>query len=221
MAGTLVMAIACLPTLFSRRASMAALRAWTRYLRFGYGLICGIRIEVRGTPPTGPALIAAKHHGLMDIVGPITFLPDACYIMKKELLYIPIFGWWAASCRMVWVNRSAHAAALKKMVADVKDRMRHDRQVVIFPEGTRVKPGEGGAYKPGIAALYRELDLPVVPCATNSGVHWPAKGWMRYPGTVVFEYLDPIPAGLKRGEFMRVLEERIERASDALYEAKL
>jgi 1-acyl-sn-glycerol-3-phosphate acyltransferase len=219
--GTLVMAVICIPTLLSRRASMAALKTWARYLRLGLRLICGVRIEVRGTPPTGPALIGAKHQGMLDIVGPLTFLPDACYIMKKELMYIPIFGWWAASCKMVWIDRSAHSAALKKMLNDVRERMGEARQVVIFPEGTRVAPGKTGEYKPGVAALYRDLDLPVIPCATNSGLHWPAKGWMRYPGTVVFEYLEPIPAGLKRGEFMRLLQERIEPATRALLDEDL
>jgi 1-acyl-sn-glycerol-3-phosphate acyltransferase len=91
-----------------------------------------------------------------------------------------------------------------------------NRQLLIFPEGTRGDPGKAGDYKPGIAALYRDLDLPVHPVATNSGVHWPAHGFLRRPGTIVFEYLEPIPPGLKRGEFMRILEERIETASNQL-----
>ena len=106
-------------------------------------------------------------------------------------------------------------------MTDTHERMKLSRQVVIFPEGTRKKPGAPPAYKPGIAALYRDLGLPCIPCATNSGVHWPAKGFMRYPGVVVFHYLDPIPAGLKRAEFMKILEERIETASQALLDEGL
>ena len=102
------------------------------------------------------------------------------------------------------------------MVREAKALFAKGRQVVIFPEGHRGEPGVAGDYKPGVAALYRELDVPVIPVATNSGVHWPAHGFLRRPGVIVFEYLEPIPPGLKRAEFMRVLEERIETASNAL-----
>ena len=190
-------------------------------MRFGLKLICGITIEVRGRQhlPTGPALIAAKHQGWLDVFAAFTFLPDACFVMKRELLRIPLVGWYCIKVGMVWVDREGHAAALKKLVADVQDRMRHERQAVIFPEGTRTRPGQPGDYKPGIAALYRDLAIPCTPVATNSGVHFPAKGLMKYPGVVVFEFLEPIPAGLKRGEFMKELEGRIETASTALLAA--
>jgi 1-acyl-sn-glycerol-3-phosphate acyltransferase len=102
------------------------------------------------------------------------------------------------------------------MVADAKDRFADERQLVIFPEGHRGEPGQPGDYKPGIAALYRELEVPVHPMATNAGVHWPAHGLLRRPGTIVYEYLEPIPPGLKRAEFMRILQDRIETASTAL-----
>ena len=190
---------------------------WGRFVCFGLRWICGVKIEVRGTAPIGAALIAAKHQSMLDICGPFTLLPDTCFVMKKELLRIPLFGLYAMKCRMIWLDRSGHSAALRKLVTDTQDRMQDDRQVVIFPEGTRTPPGQAGHYQPGIAALYRDLGLPCIPCATNSGVHWQGKGgFMRWPGTVVFEYLEPIPAGLKRGEFMKQLEERIEAASNAL-----
>ena len=107
--------------------------------------------------------------------------------------------------------------ALRRLVDDAKDRLRNTRQIMIFPEGTRTTPGDEASYKPGIAALYRELDMPCIPMATNSGMHWPSKSSIRTPGTIVFEFLPAIPPGLKRGEFMRELEERIETASKALY----
>lgn len=217
--GSTILAFLYLPFLVLPRAFIVwGIRFWGHYVCFGLKWICGVTIEVRGVPPKGPALIAAKHQSMLDICGPFTFLPDSCYVMKKELLIIPLFGWFCMKVGMIVVDRDGGALALKKLVADCRDRMRHDRQVVIFPEGTRTRPGTKGDYKPGIAALYRELDLPCVPCATNSGLHWPAKGLMRYPGKVVFEYLEPIPAGLKRGEFMRELESRIETASMRLYE---
>lgn len=217
--GTTVLAILYLPTLLMPRQAIAAgIRLWGWYLRAGLRLICNIKVEVRGLQyaPKGPALIAAKHQGWLDVFAGFTFLPDACFVMKKELLKIPLIGWYSMKVGMVWVDREAQAAAMRKLLADTQDRMKNDRQVVIFPEGTRTKPGEPGAYKPGIAGLYRDLGLPCTPLATNSGVHFPAKGLMKYPGTVVFEFLEPIPAGLKRGEFMKELEARIETASAAL-----
>ncbi len=177
--------------------------------------ICDIRVEVRGREhmPMGAALIAPKHQCMFDVFAQFSWLPFSCFVMKKELLWIPLFGWYARKADMIIVDRAGHSSALRKMVAEAKLRFAEDRQVVIFPEGTRGDPGQRGDYKPGIAALYRELDVPVHPVATNAGVHWPRKGFIRKPGTIVFEYLEPIPPGLKRAEFMRVLEERIETAS--------
>lgn len=194
------------------------LRLWGATMMFGARWICGIKVEVRGREhvPTGPALIAAKHQSMLDICAQFVVLPDACFVMKKELLIIPLFGWYAMKGRMIWVDREGHSAALKKLVADTKDRMRNDRQVIIFPEGTRTAPGADPEYKPGVAALYRDLGLPCTLVATNSGQCWPGRGLMRYPGTVVYEYLAPVPADLKRGAFMAEMQGRIEAASKAL-----
>jgi 1-acyl-sn-glycerol-3-phosphate acyltransferase len=177
--------------------------------------ICDIRVEVRGRQhmPKGPALIAPKHQCMFDVFAQFAILPTSCFVTKKELMGIPWFGWYARKARMIEVDRSAGATALKTMVREAKQRFAEGRQVVIFPEGTRTAPGAAPDYKPGIAALYREIDVPVHPVATNAGVHWPAHGFIRTPGTIVFEYLEPIPPGLKRAEFMRTLEERIETAS--------
>ncbi len=197
-----------------RRWTLRALDVWARGV-IALLPICGIRVEIRGREhiPTGPALVAPKHQCMFDVFAQFTWLPDACFVLKKELMWIPFFGWYAQKARMIVVDREAHAAALKKLVKDSRDRLTEDRQLVIFPEGTRGDPGVKGDYKPGVAALYRDLDLPVHPVATNSGVHWPRHGFLRKPGVIVFEYLEPIPPGLKRAEFMRLLEERIEPAS--------
>ena len=180
--------------------------------------VCGVRVEVRGREhiPTGAALVAPKHQCMLDVFAQFRWLPRSVFVMKRELGWIPWFGWYAAKAGAIPIDRAGHANALRKMVKAAKARFETGRQVVIFPEGTRGPPGVPGDYKPGIAALYRELDVPVHPVATNSGVHWPAHGFMRFPGTIVFEYLEPIPPGLKRGEFMRILEERIETASAKL-----
>jgi 1-acyl-sn-glycerol-3-phosphate acyltransferase len=199
-------------------------RRWVMYglTVYGHGicillaLICDIRVEVRGREhmPTGPALLACKHQCMFDIFGQFKWLPNSCFVMKKELRTVPYLGWYALKAGMIVVDREGHASALKKMVRDAVARVKEEgRQVVIFPEGTRGEPGQKVDYKPGIAAMYRSLDMAVVPVATNSGVHWPAHGFLRKPGVIVFEYLEPIPPGLKRDEFMRTLEERIETAS--------
>ena len=204
--------------LFGSAASMAVIKAWARFVLFGLRVLCGLRVEVRGLEhrPEGPALIAGKHQGMLDVIAPFTFLDNPCFVMKKELMVLPFFGWFAARTRMIAVDRSAHAAALKGMVRQARERRDQGRQVLIFPEGTRTAPGAAPDYKPGIAALYRDLDTPCVPMATNAGLHWPAHGFRRTPGTVVYEFLPPIPPGLKRAEFMARLETELEAASTAL-----
>ena len=219
--GSTLLAILYIPTLILPRAAIrAGIQFWGVYVSLGLRLICGIRIERRGLEhrPQGAALVAAKHQSMLDVTGTFADFPDCCFIMKRELLKIPLFGWYCLKDGMVPLNRAGGASALKGMVADVNERFKDARQVVIFPEGTRIKPGKAGDYKPGIAALYRELDMPCHLVATNSGVHWESGGLMRRPGVVVFEFLPPIPAGLKRAEFMKLLQERIETASLRLLE---
>jgi len=193
-------------------------RPWSRVVMWLLRVICGIRVEFRGQQymPAKHALIAPKHQCMFDVFAQFSVLPDSCFVTKQELMWIPFFGWYAYKARMISVDRSGQAAALRKMVADAKDRFADERQLVIFPEGHRGEPGVAGDYKPGIAALYRELDVAVHPIATNAGVHWPAHGILRRPGVIVYEYLEPIPPGLKRAEFMRILQDRIETASMAL-----
>ena len=204
--------------LLPRQAMMAGMRFWAGLMLFGLRWLTGVRIEVRGLEhrPTGAALIAAKHMGMLDTIAPFVFLPDVCFVLKKELLAIPFYGWHAQKARMIAVDREAHARALKDLVAAARDRLRETRQIIIYPEGTRKAPGDPPDYKPGVAGLYRDLGLPCTPMATNSGAHWPAHGFLRRPGVVVFEFLPPIPAGLKRADFMRELQDRIETASAAL-----
>ncbi len=198
--------------------AMKVIRGWARFVLFGLRWIAGVRVEFRGLEhrPTGPALIACKHQGMLDIIIPFVALKDPCIIMKKELTILPFFGWFAIKTKMISVDRSAHSKALKEMVKQSRARAAEGRQIFIFPEGTRAEPGAPPDYKPGVMALYRDLDCPCWPVATNAGQVWPAHGFRRYPGVAVYEFLPPIEAGLKRGEFMPLLESRIEAASNAL-----
>ena len=215
---TAAIAIVCTPLLLGpARWTLAMFRFWGRGV-VGLLPLCGIRVEVRGHEhiPSGAAIVAPKHQCMLDVFAQFTWLPGSVFVMKKELNWIPWFGWYAAKVGTIDIDRGAGASALKQMVREAMALFARGRQVVIFPEGHRGQPGVAGDYKPGVAALYRELDVPVHPVATNSGVHWPAHGFMRKPGVIVYEYLEPIPPGLKRAEFMRVLQERIETASNRL-----
>ena len=214
-----IMAIGMLPLLvLPRRFVVAGFKIWSAGIAVLLEVICAVKLEVRGREhiPQGPGLIAGKHQCMLDTMALWQFIPDTAYVTKKELLMIPVYNFYVLKSGMVIVDREGHAAALKKLVRDCKARLAQNRQVLIFPEGTRSAPGAPPDYKPGVAALYRELAISCTPMATNSGLHWPAHGFLRRPGTIVYEFLEPIPAGLKRGEFMRELQARIETASDAL-----
>lgn len=207
--------------LMPHRQAMGVIKLWARFVLFGLRWIAGVKVEFRGLEhrPAGPALVAPKHQGMLDVVAPFAILDDPCFVLKKELMPLPFFGWFAWKTRMIPIDRAAHAKALKDMVRHARARIADGRQIVIFPEGTRTEPGAEADYKPGVAAIYRDLEVACWPVATNSGVHWPAHGFRRYPGTVVFEFLEPIPAGLKRAEFMSRLEASVEGASKALLTA--
>ena len=206
---------------FPRQAMNVAVRFWARLMVFGLEHLGGVRLETRGLEnlPRGRALVASKHQSLFDFIGPFVFLPDAAFVLKQELLAIPIFGWHARKQRMIPVHREGHAKALKDLVRAAREQLKEPRQIIIFPEGTRQKPGAAPDYKSGVAALYRELGLPCTPMATNSGVHLNAQGAVRRTGVIVYEVLPPIPPGLKRNEFMAALEASIETASNALLDA--
>jgi 1-acyl-sn-glycerol-3-phosphate acyltransferase len=218
---TLLAAVVFLPVLLGpRRWAQWSLRFWGRVATALLRVICGVRVEVRGREhiPAGAALVASKHQCMFDIFGTLPILPDGAYVLRQELMRIPIFSWWAWKCQMIVIDRDGGSKTLRKLLADSRAQLEVDggRQIFIFPEGHRGAPGVAGDYQPGVAFLYRELELPCTPIALNSGVHWPAHGLLRKPGTIVFQFLPPIPAGLKRNDFMRVLEARLESASNAL-----
>ena len=185
---------------------------WTRGVIVLLRWICDIRVEFRGLEhlPSGAVLIAAKHQCMFDTMGPLIVLKDASYVMKLELTRIPFYGWFSAKTKMIVVDRGGQATALRGLLTDGKARAADGRPIVIFPEGSRTAPGERRDYQPGVAGLYRALKLPCVPMATNSGVHWPAHGLMRKPGTIVFQFLPAIPPGLSREAFMDDLQRRVE-----------
>ncbi len=214
----LVLGVASLPLLLaSRRAALAPIRLWARWTLAGLRPLAGLRMEVRGSrPQPGPALVAAKHQGMMDMLAALVLFPDPCIVLKKELMWIPIFGVFSAKSGMIVIDRASGPAAVREMTRAARLAMEQGRQLVIFPEGTRRQPLAPPAYKPGLASLYRELGLACTPLATNSGCFWPASGLGKKPGVAVFEFLAPIAPGLKRVAFMNEVETRIETASARL-----
>lgn len=208
-----------LPSLLvGREAVMRVVRLWVRLQLWGLRVFAGVRVEFRGLEhrPKGAGLIAAKHQGQLDTIAPFAVLPDPCFVLKRELMRLPVFGWYAHATRMIPVNRGGGSQAVRELSTAAAERLEEAREILIFPEGTRRAPGAEPRYKHGVAALYRDLDFPCTPMATNSGLCWPAGSFPFYPGVAVFEFLPPIPPGLTRAAFMRELEARIEAASDRL-----
>lgn len=216
---SLVIGLAMLPLLLApRRWMIAAMRLWCRVMLALLQLTCNLRVEFRGLEhlPPGPVLVGAKHQCMFDTMAPMTVFTDPCYVMKKELMAIPFYGWFSRKAGMIVVDRDGEAKALRGLLADGKAAIKNRRQVVIFPEGHRMAPGTTGPYQPGVAGLYRTLGAGCVPMATNSGMFWPAHGIVRRPGVIVYEFLEAIPPGLSRPAFMAALEDRIETASRRL-----
>ncbi|OIQ35068.1 MAG: 1-acyl-sn-glycerol-3-phosphate acyltransferase [Roseobacter sp. MedPE-SWchi] len=202
--------------IFSKRGARACCKSYSRWVFWTARLMVGIRCEVRGTPPSGEVLIAAKHQSFLDIMMIFTALPTAKFIMKKEILRTPVIGQYAKLLDCVAVDRGKRGAAIEKMVMDVQEGHQEAGQLIIYSQGTRVAPGVKADYKVGTGVLYEQLAQSCVPVATNVGVLWPRTGIMRKPGVAVVEFLDQIDAGLERKEFMELLEARVEAKSNAL-----
>ena len=202
--------------LINRDGAVAACHAFCAWVRFSLRLICGLRTEVRGEVPQGEVLIAPKHQSFLDIILIYGALPRAKFIMKAELRFAPILGWYALRIGCVPVNRGKRGAAITQMMTDVKSGLARPGQLIIYPQGTRVAPGESRPYKIGTAALYSQLGQPCVPIGTNVGLFWPKRGILRHRGLGVVEFLPAIPPGLPHGEFMALLEARVEACSNKL-----
>lgn len=202
--------------IFSKRGARACCKTYSRWVFWTARWMVGIRCEVRGTPPEGEVLIAAKHQSFLDIMMIFTALPTAKFIMKKEILRTPVVGQYAKLLDCVAVDRGKRGAAITKMVEEVEAGRQERGQLIIYSQGTRVAPGVKAEYKVGTGVLYEQLNQTCVPVATNVGVLWPRTGIWRKPGVAVVEFLDPIEPGLERKAFMEQLETRVEAASNKL-----
>jgi 1-acyl-sn-glycerol-3-phosphate acyltransferase len=181
-------------------------------------VVCGTKVEWRGIEklPKTACILACKHQSAWETFALYAAIDDPTYILKRELMWLPLFGWYMRKEGLIPVDRSAGMAALARMTARAREALAAGRQIVIFPEGTRRLPGAEPSYKPGILYLYAKASVPCVPMALNSGLYWPRRSLLRLPGTIVVEILDPIAPGLDKDTFSQRLEDAIEGASAGL-----
>ncbi len=218
--GILICLIVALPCfVLPRRAICRVIATWARVNMMMMRVVVGTRVEFRGREhlPEGGLLVASKHQSFWETFALLPLFSDGVYVLKKELTRIPFFGWYALKAGMIPIDRSGTVSAIKEMMVKGKAAGDAGRQVIIFPEGTRRAPGAEPDYKAGTAYLYRRLGKPCLPVALNSGVFWPRRKFLRYPGTIIVEFLPPIPAGLKPEEFSNAMQEAIETASTRLW----
>ena len=216
IAVSVIMNVGALPVLLLPfRFALKAAGLWARLVLFGLRMIAGIGVELRGRLDDPRVLIAAKHFSMWETVALLALLPGPAIVLKRSLLRIPFYGWYCRKMRMIAIDRASGAKAIRLMHAEAKRALEDGRPIVIFPEGTRRKPGAPPDYKPGVAALYAQLHAVCVPVAHNSGLFW-AGGFLRKPGTIILEFLPAIPPGLPRQDFMALLESRIEEAGNNL-----
>ena len=218
----IVQMIVFLPVLaLPRRRGLWVVHNWARLSVWLLRVICGTRVEIRGREniPSGSAIVASKHQSFLETFALVPLLDDFAYILKRELNWIPFFGWYTLRHRMIGVTRGARGRAVQSMLAAVRAELAlADRQIIIFPEGTRRPPGAPPQYKTGVVALYAELGLRCVPVAVNTGLFWPRRKFVRYPGTAVISFLPAIEPGLDREAFLAELERRIETETAKLIE---
>ncbi len=181
--------------------------------------IVGTKFELTGQEnlPEGSYIVAPKHQSFFDAYAFLPWIPDGLYILKRELMWIPLFGWYIMKMRMIPVNRGTRSKALKQAVKVANELMaERRRQLIIYPEGTRRPAGAEPAYKWGIVELYHRLKIPVVPIAHVAGIYWPRRKFLRYPGTLKARILPPIPPGLEKEEFLKRLVSETEAVCDEL-----
>ncbi|MDO9295688.1 1-acyl-sn-glycerol-3-phosphate acyltransferase [Bradyrhizobium sp.] len=214
--------IVAIPTfLMPRRAFMAVAKMWARSSVWLLRVVCNTRLEVRGLEkiPVGPLIVASKHQSMWETFALMPYFDAPLFIYKRELAWIPFFGWYLMKSGMIGVDRGGGMRSLMEMARRAPKEIRSGRQLIIFPEGTRTPVGAPPDYMTGVGQIYTSSGVPCLPVALNSGLFWPRRTFMRYPGTLVVEFLDPLPAGLNRKEFIVRIATVIEAATNRLVEA--
>ena len=208
--------IVAIPTfVMPPRAFMVIAKAWARSSVWLMRVVCGTRVEYRGLEkiPSGPLIVASKHQSMWETFALMPFFDQPLFIYKRELSWIPFFGWYLMKSRMVGVDRDGGVRSLIDMAKRAPEEVKRGRQLIIFPEGTRSPVDAPADYKTGIGQIYAKCNVPCLPVALNSGLFWPRRTFRRYPGTLIVEFLDPLPAGLSRKEFTAQIGPLIETAT--------
>jgi len=216
---TALLCLLAIPILVLPKGAVFALsRLWVRGILFLLARLVGLRHEVRGheNVPDGPVIYAVKHQSAWETLFFAILIPGFAVVYKRALAFMPFIGWYMLRADMIPIDRSGGGGALRAMLTQARNVVGQGRSIVVMPEGTRAPPGSRHPYHPGIAALYRDLGLPVVPAALNSGMFWGRRSFVKNPGIITFEFLEPITPGLDRRAFMALLEERIETAAERL-----
>jgi 1-acyl-sn-glycerol-3-phosphate acyltransferase len=211
--------VVAIPTFFlPRQALISVAKSWSHSMTWMLRVFCNIRVEYRGLEkiPKGPLLVVSKHQSAWETIALLPLFRSPLFILKRELTWTPLFGLFLLKAQMIPVNRGAGVRTMSKMTELARERVRGDRQLIIFPEGTRRPVGAEPRYKFGVAQVYVDCGVQCLPVALNSGLFWPRRTFMRYPGTIVVEFLDLIPPGLSRDEFLERAREAIETATAKL-----
>jgi 1-acyl-sn-glycerol-3-phosphate acyltransferase len=214
-----VLLIAAIPTvLLPQRAIIEMAKLWGRTSLWLLRVVCGVTVEFRGLAnvPKGPLIVAAKHQSTWETFALLSLFEHPTFIVKRELMWIPLFGWFMWKGRMIAVDRGSGSQALAAMTTRAREVIRGGRQLIIFPEGTRRPAGAEPRYKFGVAHLYDVIGVPCVPVALNSGLFWRRRSFLRLPGTILVEFLDPIAPGLEKQAFFTRLQQDIEAATARL-----
>lgn len=206
--------------IISPKVALYASKPWANGALMLARVICGITHEVRGQQYilSSPVIYASKHQSAWDTIIFLVLLPYPAYVLKRELLRIPLWGWYLWRMQMIAIDRSGKAAAIKQMLKTAKERLKQNRSIIIYPEGTRTRPGAVPNYHPGTVALYSFLNTPVVPVALNSGYYWGKDAFLKRPGKIIIEFLPPIAPGMDKETFSTALQTTIETASQKLLE---
>lgn len=217
---TVLIGLVGLPSLLrhGRSGANRVATRWIGYMLWAARIHLGVRCEVRGTPPTGDCIVAAKHQCFLDILAIAHAVPRRAFIMKREVMRVPVMGWYAYKVGCIPIDRKRGRDAMRTISHEINERQASDGvgQLIIYPEGTRTRPGERLSYKHGVGTIRAATGLPVVPVAVNTGLFWPRKGWGIRPGRAVVEFLPVIPADVPAQGFLPRLESEIETQSDRL-----
>lgn len=216
--GSILYASVMSPCLLTRRATLWGIRYWTYGVLALMRIVLGLdyRVSQKAKLPLETAIYACKHQSAWETIALWVLVPNPVFVIKKELYRLPVMGWWIRRSGCIALDRSAGMSAVKKLIKEAQERAAEGYNIIIFPEGTRMVPGETRDYLPGIAALYKYLKAPIVPIAVNSGLFWRRNAFLKKSGVIDVVFLEPLPAGRDTKPLLTELQAQIEAESQKL-----